>query len=162
MSISSQYVCDGISHCKSKEDETDCNCFKGHTSFRNCAQQCQELLCSLHFSGAVRCVQTSICISVSNVCDGILDCPQEDDEYGCNLRTCIFGCSCLNYAIHCTNIEQINFLDMLPYYKVMLEHVLHIAWDSSKVLRHAKMIIISSSNLGNGATSECGVYVFRV
>ncbi|CAF0780964.1 unnamed protein product [Didymodactylos carnosus] len=63
-----------------------------------------------------RCINSSECIKIENVCDDLKDCPQDDDEIICSSRsrfTCnegLFVCSprCMTKDVRCNNIQDCN------------------------------------------------------
>ncbi len=81
------YVCDGTWGCPNGFEEKRC---REH-------HKCREL---------VMCHESHLCIHISNVCDGHIDCPQEEDESMCGLSRfqCPAGCHCLVYASDCKHV----------------------------------------------------------
>ncbi len=65
-------------------------------------------------------VDTSICVSVDNVCDNWADCPYGDDEFFCHPRipTCPHNCACLVLAMSCWKTMNIVYDTLLPYVMV--------------------------------------------
>ena len=67
----------------------------------------------------IKCKNSSICISMEDLYDSYQDCPLKDNEMLCELKTsiCPKNCSCLNFAISCTNVTiDMNMLwSKLPY-----------------------------------------------
>ncbi len=84
------YTCDGKSDCPFGDDE-QVNC----TEYRTC-------------DGMYKCKNTVQCLAVDDVCDGFIDCHEEDDEALCELHdmSCPSGCLCHMLAIFCLNIDQ--------------------------------------------------------
>lgn len=58
-----------------------------------------------------------MCVHPSHVCDGMLQCPQRDDELFCNL-TCPPGCTCLGLAFTCSRSFQAGLHPRLRYLHV--------------------------------------------
>ncbi len=82
-------------------------------------------VCSLskRCTSRYKCLQTSsICIHISSVCDGILNCQLGDDEFMCELKDtfCPQACLCQSYALVCShsNLHLVNFNS--PYVSVVL------------------------------------------
>ena len=74
-------MCDGKWDCWNGEDEVGC----GH-------YECFHLY---------KCRYTQTCIHIMNVCDGIIDCPAEDNEHLCTVKYCPNQCVYLNYGTTC-------------------------------------------------------------
>ncbi|XP_064364124.1 SCO-spondin-like [Dromaius novaehollandiae] len=60
-------LCDGVPHCRDRSDESADNC--GSTQIPPCPG---HFVCN-----------SRLCVNVSRVCDGALDCPQGEDELAC-------------------------------------------------------------------------------
>ena len=65
-----------------------------------------------------RCKHSGICISVTDVCNQIIDCPLGDDELLCELKNtmCPKSCVCLYFALLCSEITGMGLdLSGLPF-----------------------------------------------
>ena len=56
--------------------------------------------------GYYRCRGSGSCVHVTHVCDGVIHCPEKDDEMYCDL-TCPQGCRCEGYAYVCSRMFDI-------------------------------------------------------
>ena len=72
--------CNTILDCPGREDEAGC----------------QEYTCP----GYYRCRGSRVCVHPYHVCDGLVHCPQQDDELYCGLR-CPQNCSCQGLEFTC-------------------------------------------------------------
>ena len=71
--------------------------------------------------GLFHCPHSSICIQISDICNSIKECPGLHDEVFCDLPSCIAGCNCLGYMIHCNNISKLSVLysrKTIPYFVI--------------------------------------------
>ncbi|XP_034168449.2 low-density lipoprotein receptor-related protein 2 isoform X2 [Pangasianodon hypophthalmus] len=81
--IPENFLCDGERDCLDGTDEADCRESSSVTVTRKVGTA-PEPVCK---SPSVMCEGTSLCISQSQLCDGILDCPDGFDELHC-LHAC--------------------------------------------------------------------------
>jgi hypothetical protein len=80
-------MCDRIAQCPQGQDEANCT----YSSQRLCP-------------GLFRCKDTHICIHVSQLCDGQVDCPvRGEDEKMCN--PCPDRCVCLSLSYDCSGAQ---------------------------------------------------------
>ncbi len=99
------YVCDGKWDCPTGNDESP-----------TCAhpRQCKYLY---------RCHKSEVCIHILDICNNILDCPQEEDEMMCELlgTVCPKDCHCFHFALMCVKVElgQSDFVE-LAYYSLYI------------------------------------------
>ena len=89
------YVCDGKWDCLHGYDESivfPCQVSK----------TCENMF---------RCKHSQICIRITDVCNGLLDCPLQDDELLCELKNTICPklCVCLYFALLCNEITNMAF-----------------------------------------------------
>ncbi len=84
------YVCDGKWDCPHGQEETG-NQESLYT------RPCQHLF---------QCWESNICVHISDICGGHIDCQNEDDEIFCPLKTlfCPSFCDCLVFAVWCYNV----------------------------------------------------------
>ena len=83
-------VCDGIVQCPHAEDEHNCT----YSPERECP-------------GLFRCKNTHICIHITQLCDGRIDCPvRGEDEKVC--ETCPTGCICWGLSYNCSHNHKKN------------------------------------------------------
>ncbi len=99
-----RYVCNGHWQCPGGLDERNCK-------RRSCP-------------GRFKCKDSVICLSVDNICDGITDCPKQDDEFLCfpEIPSCSEKCKCFVYTIRCSNhrllLPKLKYL--YPYTQVLV------------------------------------------
>ena len=96
------------------------------------------------------------CISISNVCNGQIDCPYHDDEIFCELKSvqCPASCNCLIFAITCVNLPyDISQFDLGGSYVAI--SIFESKIMSINIFEH-KLENISFMQLpGNSITSVC-------
>ena len=101
------YVCDGKWDCSTGEDETY-------------IPICKTEICSNMF----KCKgEQHKCLHLGNTCDDMIDCPQGDDEYLCELKhhNCPVKCICLALAIECLSFDHYSFnTKFYPYISVLM------------------------------------------
>ncbi len=98
------YVCDGKWDCPAGFEENNASC--GQT--RNC-------------SFLFKCTHSSLCIHITEVCNGVPNCPAiSDDEFLCELHLikCPTGCQCLSLAMTChdSNLTLIAMPSRIPHH----------------------------------------------
>ncbi len=103
-----QYVCNHRVDCPGGSEERNCN-------ERSCLPM------------QMKCRQSTTCIAMHSICDGVADCQFQDDEYFCEMfhTPCPKNCTCLLFVIVCTNWDrdgtsfQISS-SVLPYLKISI------------------------------------------
>ena len=63
--------------------------------------------------GLYRCHRSTVCLSLDEICDGVLHCPRGDDEVACNI-TCPDKCSCNGAVFTCRHDEIGVVLSQMP------------------------------------------------
>ena len=81
------FRCNGIKDCYLGEDEVGC----------------EDLLCPGYF----RCLNSKVCLHGSHLCDGVTQCPLQEDERFCNLH-CPSVCTCQGFEYTCSKPFQIT------------------------------------------------------
>ena len=81
-------VCNGELDCSSGEDEEGCG---------------DGVVCR----GLLQCSTSRVCVHPDNICDGIPDCINDDDEILCN-SACPDNCSCDGYITSCSASEYLE------------------------------------------------------
>ncbi len=97
-----KFICNGKWDCPGGFDETRNDWCGEHPV-------CKELF---------RCRESHICIFPQDVCDVWSDCPLQDDEMFCELKSvnCPQSCSCLLYAMLCSSDQNLNIISQpLPF-----------------------------------------------
>ena len=56
-----------------------------------------------------------VCMHPVHVCDGIAQCPHEDDEHACDL-TCPTSCNCQGHAFVCSSKFNTHYYSELRYF----------------------------------------------
>ena len=62
------------------------------------------------------------CIHLNDICDGKYDCPQQDDEFYCDLKYAEYpkSCKCIGYTMICSIPTLIDIRKMVPYILVII------------------------------------------
>ena len=94
-----QYVCNNRIDCPGGLEERSCN---------------GSCLYPMQF----KCKDSAICVAMENICDEVMDCPFQDDEYFCDTllnTTCPEKCICLLFVIECDSwkVVQHTFSEVL-------------------------------------------------
>ena len=138
------YVCDGKWDCSKGEDETY-------------NQICKErLICVNMF----KCKgKEHKCLHLGNTCDYIIDCPQGDDEYLCELKhvRCAAKCVCLALAIECLNVDVYSIGHLFyPYISVsvLFSHSFRLA-NTISTFNKAKYLKLNH----NGFSQICHTFL---
>ncbi len=89
------YLCDSKWDCPGGTDEgaqANCGQWKKCTNMFQCKYSHRD---------------NQLCTHVSEVCDGIINCPHGDDEFFCSLDNvcCPRGCQCVIFALSCFNMS---------------------------------------------------------
>ncbi len=94
------HMCNGMWDCPNGEEEDNIHCVSNRSS-----------------SQLFKCSGSNICIHPREICNVQIDCPLEDDEQMCELKTtCPSVCTCFNYAMSCAKVPVVNkYLQCLPY-----------------------------------------------
>ncbi|XP_025099213.1 relaxin receptor 2-like [Pomacea canaliculata] len=80
--------CNGVYDCAGGEDETNCETY-------TCP-------------GLYRCYSSTVCLHPSHVCDGVFQCPQQDDERFCHLTCPVDSCTCQGHAFVCSTVFNVS------------------------------------------------------
>ena len=111
-------LCDDNPDCPDGEDEEHCN----------------EFDCT----GLLRCRGDDVCVHLSNICDGIVHCPDSgDDEKLCHMTNCPDACVCRGSTIKCIQLISILALPQ-KLTAVILEHYVLKA---GSTLRHLSNVL---------------------
>ena len=94
---------------------------------------------------------------MKSVCDFIIDCRLAEDEYGCNLIACPGNCSCLNYAMSCSNIYLPDLGWKLPFDKILVENLINVisVRHIEESCEYVKILIMSRASV----KSICGLSI---
>ncbi len=115
------YVCNGVWDCPYGYDENE---------MHNCGENrsCQQML---------KCRKSQICVHISDMCNSVQNCPQNDDELLCELfnTVCPLDCVCLNFAIFCQGIPKYYSNSYISY------HITHSGIQSVDFLRNNHNIL---------------------
>ena len=98
----------------------------------------------------LKCKASQICIHLGDLCDGVTDCPNGDDERShCmwNIPPCPKSCECLLSAVKCSHVGR-NVTDIIqhrdfPFFAVFIE----FSGISSKFLNSKKLTLNSISDI---------------
>ena len=128
------YVCDGKWDCSTGEDEIY-------------MPICKTEICSNMF----KCRdEWHKCLHLGNTCDDIIDCPQGDDEYLCELKhhKCPKKCICLALAIECLKIYHYFNTEVLPYISVLITLSYSLRLESIvSTFNKAEYVILKHNNI---------------
>ena len=100
-------VCNGIKDCLDGSDEHICYHSKAYSARQGILYSSfRSSTISMVCPGYLKCREDNICVDQDKVCDGIVQCPEsEDDEVMCASFTCPKGCRCVGDAvIICVNL----------------------------------------------------------
>ena len=101
------------------------------------------------------------CLHLGNTCDDIIDCPQGDDEYLCELKhhKCPNKCICLALAIECLNFDQSSFnTQFYPYISVLISLSYSLGLDNIvSAFNKAKYVTIKHNNI----FKVCYIFTFK-
>ena len=86
--------CNGWYDCIGREDE----------------EACDNMTCP----GYYRCFQSVVCVHADHLCDDQHHCPQQDDEWLCNM-TCPSQCLCLGQAFVCPHHFSVHLHPQIRY-----------------------------------------------
>ena len=86
--------CNGVFDCLLHEDEAACD--------------------SYTCPGFYRCRGSRVCVHPDHVCDGVLHCPQRDDELLCKF-TCPGECRCYGWAFDCRTFFPVHSYPQIRY-----------------------------------------------
>ena len=93
-----------------------------------------------------------------NTCNDIIDCPQADDEYLCDLKqyNCPTKCICLALAKDCLNVDNYSFNPpSYPYISILISHSKSVGLEKIiSTFRKAKYLILKY----NGMTHVCHIF----
>ncbi len=106
-----RYLCDGHWDCSQGYDEDTC--------------------LTSNIPGYFKCKNSNISISLLNICDRAIDCPNLDDELFCELNEiqCPINCTCLLYSISCERLLGIPWTiakQTLPYVSVVISDAIFL------------------------------------
>ncbi len=94
----------------------------GGTDEAHCNKSVDQTSCPGQFS----CIDSIICIAISDICNKVDDCPKIDDEMFCisEIINCIPGCFCLLYSTSCSGKDSLFSVGptVLPYIVVLIQH----------------------------------------
>ncbi len=129
------YVCNGRWDCPSGDDEIEKH---------GCGQ---NRLCFNMF----KCRESQICVGIRDVCDGLVDCANFDDEFLCDLKyvKCPESCLCTNYAISCNkqSLHRDNLQRKMPFIVLSLSSIQISSCDFLTGWKQIKLIHMSENSL---------------
>ena len=121
-----RHVCNGRWNCPGGQDERNC-------LNRTCP-------------GRFKCHNSTICIALESICDGIPDCILHDEDNFCHLSDCPIHCNCLLNSI-CQNTSEI-----IPIY-YMCDGFAHCALEDDE--HECQHTCYNSSQSPEGIITPC-------
>ncbi len=130
-------------HCRTGEHLQNCEEFECNMMYKcpkyycipwsyvcdskwDCPEGFEEYTCKSRQSceGMYKCEQSHICTHLNDVCNGLNDCPLQEDESLCSLSgmKCPLTCRCMMFAISCHKLDTNYFCSFsLPFHVVSVE-----------------------------------------
>ena len=108
-----------------------------------------------------RCKHSQICISITDVCNDIVDCPNVDDELLCELKNTICPklCVCLHFALICSKIINLDLdLSGLPF---VAYHLTSCSLRTVQFLKYnefAAVLNLTNNEIGDSCNSISHIY----
>lgn len=121
-------VCDGSIDCQNAYDELGCSDYS-----------CR---------GLFRCNHSSRnCLHKSELCDGVAQCPLQDDEVFCDLRLCPAKCTCMLDIIYC-NGANLHFIPEFQFqnYRFLVMSYNKLQFDQNSMQVFSKIILLNISH----------------
>ena len=97
-----------------------------------------------------RCHKSSVCLHPDHMCDGIKQCPEQDDELLCDL-VCPSVCHCQGLAFRCYHTFNISTYPHLRYIDASDSNV------SLQLFQHQKLLIhihLQNCSISNGSLAH--------
>ena len=132
------YVCNGIWDCPDGADES-------HIHRCGYSRSCKFMF---------KCINSHICIHLTDICDGKDDCPFKDDEEMCELNNhCPHSRTCFHYAVACVHMSiSIGELVNLPY---IADTIIFTDLEAVSFLKYIQRVYffnVSRNNIGSFCT----------
>ena len=103
--------------------------------------------------GMYKCYSSSVCLHMTNLCDGWPQCPNEDDEFLCDIK-CPSTCLCQGHAFVCQEYFNTEYYPQLRYVDATGTNMTLTDFDEKHfiihlVLKHCKISSLSVIELPN-------------
>ena len=99
----------------------------------DCLYSYRETRPSNNCSGLYRCYETRMCLDPVHLCDGIIHCPNKDDELYCNI-TCPSSCVCEGFEYKCRQMFDpvrhpvVRYLDLSGVYQPSFQQIVSLTF----------------------------------
>ncbi len=145
-----QYVCDGQWDCPGAFDES-------HQLGCGLDRQCKSMF---------KCHTTGVCIHMNDVCDGVANCAENDDEFFClpSDHTCPPSCLCLFLALQCsgTNLTMVGVREYLFSYVQFSKYINNNAFEVLPKFPSALILVANDCGLKEICSGILSIHIVKL